>query len=66
MQILKENYVNDSDCPFCRNKVPAEGVCVRKDGLEIEIFKLKNFRFLAHETKLLDRGEVDLETEESC
>lgn len=66
MQILKETYVNDSDCQFCKNKVPAEGICVRKDGLEIEVFKLKNFRFLAHETKLLDKGEVDTETAESC
>ena len=46
------------------NKVPEEGICVRKEGLVIEIFKLKSFRFLEKESKQLDKGEVDIETQQ--
>ena len=39
---------------------------VRVDHLhECEAYKLKNFRFLERETKLLDKGELDLETSQS-
>jgi hypothetical protein len=39
---------------------------VRIDRLEeAEAYKLKSFLFLEWETKQLDRGEVDLETQES-
>lgn len=62
---LKARFVHDQDCQFCENKVPSEGICVRKEGLNIEVFKLKNFRFLEHETKALDNNEVDLESTQS-
>jgi hypothetical protein len=38
-----------------------EGVCVRWDGLQPLILKAKSPVFLGHETKLLDRGETNLE-----
>ena len=59
---LKMRYVYDQDSIFCKNRVPEEGICVRKEGSVIETFKLKSFRFLDHETKQLDKNEVDLET----
>ncbi len=62
---LKQKYVHDQDSIFCANKVPEEGICVRREGLEIETFKLKSFRFLEFESKALDTGEVDLETQET-
>lgn len=62
---LKETYVYDQDCPYCINKVPAEGIVVRKEGLNIECYKLKAFRFLEHESSELDKGEIDMETQES-
>jgi hypothetical protein len=53
-------------CPHNRKEVPNEGVVVRIDRLEeAEAYKLKSFLFLEWETKQLDRGEVDLETQES-
>lgn len=61
LSILKHDYVYDQDCQFCTNKVPSEGICVRKEGLNIEIFKLKNFRFMEHETKLKDKEVLDIE-----
>ena len=65
LAILQSQYVYDQDSQFCRNKVPEEGICVRIEGLSIDIFKLKSFRFLEYETKQLDTGVVDLETNES-
>lgn len=46
-------------------KLVDEGVCVRVDGLVPYILKAKSPVFLQHETKLLDKGEVDLESQES-
>lgn len=60
---LERSYVYDQDCQFCSNKVPAEGVVVRKEGLKPSAYKLKAFRFLEHETKELDKGEVNIEDE---
>lgn len=65
LALLKVNYVYDQDSAFCENKVPEEGICVRKEGLDIEVFKLKSFRFLEAETKSLDAGTVDVETEQT-
>jgi hypothetical protein len=62
---LKSTYVYDQDCQFCKNVVPAEGIVVRKEGYMINVFKLKSFRFLEKETKDLDKGVVDIETQES-
>lgn len=42
-----------------------EGVCVRVDGLVPTIFKAKCSKFLEHETKLLDKGEEDLESSQT-
>lgn len=65
LSALKGVWVRDQDSQFCVNKVPEEGICVRKEGPNIEVYKLKSFRFLEYETKSLDKGEVDIETEQS-
>jgi hypothetical protein len=61
---LKEHYL-EKNCWLCSAKVPLEGIVLRKEGLEIEAFKLKSFNFLERESKELDKGEADLETQES-
>lgn len=54
----------EKDCQKCKNKVPAEGVVLRKETLfGFEAYKLKSFRFLEWETKMLDSGKSDLESE---
>lgn len=58
---LKETYL-EKMIPV--DKVPDEGIVLRiEKGIEIEYFKLKSFLFLEGETKLLDKGEVDVESE---
>lgn len=39
-----------------------EGVCIRRDDIVPLILKAKSPKFYEHETKLLDKGEVDMET----
>ena len=57
-------YVTDKMCPYNNFEVPAEGVVIKIDGYP-EAYKLKNFKFLEWETKQLDAGVVDTETEET-
>lgn len=63
--VLKElqNDFNEMDCPNCVNKVPREGVILRKEGVEFEAYKLKSNRFLEGETKSADMGETNIEDE---
>lgn len=57
IKYLEKKY-NEKDCFMCNNKVPEEGVVVRKESLfNCESYKLKSFRFLEHETKQLDEEE---------
>lgn len=58
--------MGDVMCKANNYEVPAEGIVIRKDGLnESKALKLKNFRFLSYESSELDKGEIDLETSES-
>lgn len=61
---LIEDYL-EKDCELCKSKkVPDEGICLRKDIFDSEIYKLKSFKFLEWETKELDNENfVDMETE---
>jgi hypothetical protein len=43
-----------------------EGVCIRIEARVPEIYKAKSPAFLEHETKLLDKGEEDLESAEAA
>lgn len=59
-------YMNNIMCPMNNKQVPAEGCVLRVEKLyDAEPYKLKNYKFLEWETKQIDNGEVDIETEES-
>lgn len=61
-----EEIHNEKDCYMCVNVVPEEGIIVRvQDAFDYKAYKLKSGRFLEKETKDLDAGVVDIETEES-
>jgi len=63
---LESYWVRDQDSALCVNKVPEEGIVVRKDRLnKCEAWKLKSFRFLSGETENLDKDVVDIEEEQS-
>ncbi len=50
--------------PLSDPKTVDEGVCFRQDGVVPLILKAKSAVFLEHETKLLDKGVVDIESAE--
>jgi hypothetical protein len=61
---IKELW-NEHNCSICVNEVPEEGVVVRKEGLVIDSYKCKSNAFYDRETQLLDKGEVDIESDDS-
>lgn len=62
----KEYGHQNVNCYLCKNKVPAEGIVLRINRLErFEAYKLKSFKFLERESAELDKGEVDIETEQT-
>lgn len=65
LEMLKQYYVEDKPCPH-NPGMPAEGIVLRIErAAEFEAYKCKSFAFLQLESKQLDKGAVDLETEES-
>lgn len=64
LEQLKEKYL-EKDCQYCTNKVPAEGFCFRNESVDKKAYKCKSFTFLQKESKQLDTGEVDIESQES-
>lgn len=61
LQYLRDTYVYDQDSIFCINKLPEEGIVLRKEGYQIEAYKLKNFKFLNFESTQKDKGTEDIE-----
>lgn len=62
-----ENLANDKrfymecDSPDCNNKVPHEGIVIKKEDMKSRAWKLKCFAFLNGEQKELDAGEANIE-----
>lgn len=59
---IKEKY-NEKQCYMCKTEVPEEGCVLRIEKLNIEAYKVKSNAFYELETKMLDKGEVDIEEE---
>ena len=62
LEQVKLKY-NEKDCYMCNNKVPEEGCVLRIENLGIEAYKAKSNAFYELETKMLDKGEADIEEE---
>lgn len=62
----KEHFGMEELEPLCNNKVPREGIVIRKDNDPIiEAFKLKTMSFTIGEAVRVDAGEVDIEMMEA-
>lgn len=58
----KEHFGMEEYEYLCKNKVPREGICIRKVGDPLrECFKLKTQSFKLKEALQYDEGEVDIE-----
>lgn len=60
---MRNAFNLEKNCEFCKTTVPAEGICVRISNKSFPAIKLKSMNFLVRETKELDAGEVDIESE---
>ncbi len=61
--IAGQGYLNvEPPLPLSHPLTVDEGVCLRQEGQVPLILKAKSPIFLQHETKLLDKGEVDTES----
>lgn len=60
LEKIKFDY-NEKNCYLCKSKVPEEGVVVRIEQPDFEAYKAKSAKFYLRETKLLDKGEQDIE-----
>lgn len=60
-------YENISEyaVPLCKESPCDEWIVIRRDWLQPYVLKDKSSDFLEHETKLLDKWEVDIESNES-
>jgi hypothetical protein len=66
MKADKENFLMEMDEPLCKNKVPREGIVIRKVGDPIaRAWKLKTAKHYGKEAEAHDKGEVDIEEMES-
>jgi hypothetical protein len=52
-------------CKECNTGVPAEGICLRNETKGLKAFKLKSFAFNLKESEALDKGIVDLESDDA-
>ena len=64
LESLSQDYL-EQDCHMCKNKVPAEGIVLRIEKGNRTAYKLKSFAFLGMESKQLDAGEIDIESNET-
>ena len=60
-EAMKKRYL-EKNCPYCVNKMPAEGVCVRKER-PYDVYKLKSDAFKLLENKNQEDGVTDTEEE---
>ena len=60
-EAMKKRYL-EKNCPYCVNKMPAEGVCIRKER-PYDVFKLKSDAFKLLENKNQEDGVADTEEE---
>jgi hypothetical protein len=60
LEFLQEKYL-EKKCSICKNNVPDEGICLRVESLDIDVYKLKSFLFRVYESKTLDLGESNIE-----
>ena len=56
-----KNFYMECNSPSCINKVPHEGLVIKKEDMRSRAWKLKCFAFLNGEQKELDAGEENIE-----
>lgn len=58
-----KKFYMELNSPSCNNKVPHEGIVIKKDNLFPNAVKVKCFKFINGEEAALDKGEINIEDE---
>ena len=68
IDMLKERFVNKLAATYlehnaldCGKNIPDEGIVVRLEIFDLDVYKFKSRRFLFKETEELDSGEANIE-----
>ncbi len=56
-----KNFYMECNSPECNNKVPHEGIVIKKEDMHARAWKLKTYAFLNREQLELDAGESNIE-----
>ena len=56
-----KNFHMEENSPECNNKVPHEGIVIRKESMRSEAWKVKCFKFLGKEQEAALAGEGNIE-----
>ena len=56
-----KSFNMEQDSPECNNKVPHEGIVIRKESMRSEAWKVKCFKFLGKEQDAALAGETNIE-----
>ena len=56
-----KNFFMEENSPDCKNKVPHEGIVIKKEDGIAHAWKLKSFAFLNKEQQAADKGESNIE-----
>lgn len=54
-------FYMEKNSPDCKNKVPHEGLVIKKEDMRSRAWKLKCFKFINKEQEELDKGEANIE-----
>ena len=65
LKCLKTSFNMEKTCKECNTGVPAEGICLRNETKGLRALKLKSFAFNLKESEALDKGIVDLESNDA-
>lgn len=64
LEFLQIKYLEKPQCNYCTNKVPNEGICIRRDSPNMDIWKLKSKLFIKRENDEIDAGITNVEDEQ--
>lgn len=64
LMFLEKNFL-EKKCAICNNDNPNEGIVLRLESIDLNVFKFKSFAFKKLETKFLDEGLENIEDDQA-
>jgi len=64
LDLIEKDFVETGKCQMCKNNVEREGIVLRRESLIPQPYKMKQMSFILKESQAMDKGEVDLESDQ--